>query len=133
MLIIGLEAEFGFIGSSSAKMGILLLGLLLGGLLGLQTIRALGRPLEQLNGTMSKIAQGLFNSRVVVERDDEVGIALRNLQALQAKLGFDRESQKDMEKRVAIQRKADMHKLAGDFEAAVGDIIQTVAFRRDRA
>jgi len=127
MLIIGLEAEFGFIGSSGIKAGIVLLGLLLGVWLGLHTIRAVGRPLEQLNGTMAKIAQGLFNSRVVVERDDEIGIALRNLQALQSKLGFDRESQKDMEKRVAIQRKADMHKLAGDFEAAVGDIIQTVA------
>ena len=126
MLVVGLEGEFGSIGSGP-KIGVLLLGLLLGGLLGLRTMRAVGRPLEQLNGTMSKIAQGLFNSRVIVERDDEIGIALRNLQALQAKLGFDRESQKDTEKRVAIQRKADMHKLAGDFEAAVGDIIQTVA------
>jgi aerotaxis receptor len=126
MLVVGLEGEFGSIGSGP-KIGVLLLGLLLGGLLGLRTMRAVGRPLEQLNGTMSKIAQGLFNSRVIVERDDEIGTALRNLQALQAKLGFDRESQKDMEKRVAIQRKADMHKLAGDFEAAVGDIIQTVA------
>jgi PAS domain S-box-containing protein len=125
MLIIGLEAELGLGGVT--KTGVLLLGLLLGGFVGLQTIRAVGRPLEQLNATMSKIAQGLFNSRVVVERDDEIGIALRNLQALQAKLGFDRESQKDMEKRAAIQRKADMHKLAGDFEAAVGEIIETVA------
>ena len=45
---------------------------------------------------------------------------------MQAKLGFDRESQKDMEKRVAVQRKSDMHKLAGDFETAVGEIIETV-------
>ena len=121
------SAEHGFTAASAFDIGVLLLGLLLGGLLGLQTIRAISRPLEQLNGTMSRIAQGLFNSRVVVERDDEIGIALRNLQALQAKLGFDRESQKDTEKRVAFQRKADMHKLAGDFEAAVGTIIETVA------
>ena len=125
MLIIGFEGELGLGGIT--KTGVLLFGLLLGGFVGLHTIRAVGRPLEQLNATMAKIAQGLFNSRVVVERDDEIGIALRNLQALQSKLGFDRESQKDMEKRVAVQRKADMHKLAGDFEAAVGDIIQTVA------
>jgi methyl-accepting chemotaxis protein len=102
-------------------------GLLFGGFFAVTTIGAIGRPLNQLNDIMAKIAQGLFNSRVAVERDDEAGIALRNLQALQAKLGFDRESQKDMEKRVAIQRKADMHKLAGDFEAAVGEIIETVA------
>ena len=111
----------------SLSIALLAIGLLLGGWIGIQTIRAIGRPLEQLNGAMVKIAQGLFNSRIAVEKDDEIGIALRNVQAMQAKLGFDRESQKDMEKRVAIQRKADMHKLAGDFEAAVGDIIGAVA------
>ena len=56
MLVVGLEGEFGSIGSGP-KIGVLLLGLLLGGLLGLRTMRAVGRPLEQLNGTMSKIAQ----------------------------------------------------------------------------
>jgi PAS domain S-box-containing protein len=129
MVAIGLNAEIqhGFTVASSITVGILLLGLLFGGWLGLCTIRAVGRPLEQLNGVMAKIAQGLFNSRIIVERDDEIGIALRNLQALQAKLGFDRESQKDIEKRAALQRKADMHKIAGDFEAAVGNIVETIA------
>ena len=108
-------------------IGLLSMGLLLGGWLGVQTIRAIGRPLEQLNGVMAKIAQGLFNSRVVIERDDEIGIALRNVQAMQAKLGFDREEQKDTEKRVAVQRKLDMQRLANDFEGAVGEIIETVS------
>jgi methyl-accepting chemotaxis protein len=76
---------------------------------------------------MGKIAQGQFNSRVTVERDDEIGVALRNLQALQAKLGFDREEKKDTEARAALQRRADMHRLANDFEAAVGEIIEIVA------
>ena len=75
------------------------MGLLLGGWLGSQTIRAIVRPLEQLNDAMANIAQGEFNSRIAVERDDEIGIALRNVQAMQAKLGFDREEQKDTEKR----------------------------------
>ena len=132
MVIMALNAEFGYaqhqsVVASGVTVGILLPGLLLGGLLGLQTIRAIGRPLGHLNDVMSIIAQGRFNSRVSVERDDEIGIALRGLQALQAKLGFDRESQKDMEARVAIQRKADMDRLASDFEAAVGDIIEAVA------
>ena len=52
---------------------------------------------------------------------------MRNLQALQAKLGFDRESQKDLAKRAAEQRRTDMHRLAGEFEAAIGNIIETVA------
>jgi PAS domain S-box-containing protein len=108
-------------------IGLLLTGLLLAGWLGLQTIRAVGRPIEQLNGLMAKIAQGEFNSRVAVERDDEIGIALRNVQAMQAKLGFDREEQKDTEKRIAVQRKLDMQKLANDFEGAVGEIVETVS------
>ena len=109
------------------SIAILSIGLLLGGWIGLMTIRAIGRPLENLNGVMGKIAQGLFNSRVVVEQDDEIGVALRNVQAMQSKLGFDREEQKDTEKRVAVQRKADMRKLAGEFESAVGEIIETVS------
>ncbi len=109
------------------SIAVLSIGLLLGGWIGLMTIRAIARPLENLNGVMGKIAQGQFNSRVVVERDDEIGVALRNVQAMQAKLGFDREEQKDTDKRVVVQRKADMRKLAGEFESAVGEIIQTVS------
>ena len=132
MVIVALEAELGsaqheFTTANGVAIAVLSLGLLLGGLLGLQTIRAVGLPLEQLNGAMAKIAQGLFNSRIIIERDDEIGVALRNVQAMQAKLGFDREEQKDTEKRVAIQRKADMIKLADGFEGAVGQIVETVS------
>jgi len=130
MVIVALAAEFGsgqheFTVASGIAMAILCLGLLLGGLLGLQTIRAMGGPLERLNGVMANIAQNQFNSRIVIDRDDEIGIALRSVQAMQSKLGFDREEQKDTEKRVAVQRKLDMQRLANDFEGAVGEIIET--------
>src|SRR4029079_10899289 len=132
MVVIALEALFGsgqreFTISSGVALAMLAVGLLVEGLLGLQTIRAVGRPLGQLNAGMAKIGQGLFNSRIVIERDDEIGVALRNVQAMQAKLGFDREEQKDTEKRTALQRKADMTKLANGFEAAVGEIVETVS------
>ena len=120
-------AERTYLISNIVAVAALGLGLLFGALLAIATIRAIGRPLAQINGIMANIAQGQFNSRVIVDRDDETGIALRNLQALQAKLGFDREERKDTEARIAIQRKADMHRLAGEFEAAVGEIIETVA------
>ncbi len=132
MVVIALEALFGaghreFTMGNGIALAMLAFGLLLGGMLGLQTIRAVGRPLEQLNAAMARIAQGVFNSRIIIQRDDEIGIALRNVQAMQAKLGFDREEQKDTDKRIAIQRKADMTKLADSFEAAVGEIVQTVS------
>lgn len=95
--------------------------------LGVRTIRAIGRPIEQLNQAMANIAQGRFNTRITIERDDELGIALRNLQALQAKLGFDREQKQDTEKRVAAQRTADMRRLADEFEQAVGEIVGSVS------
>jgi methyl-accepting chemotaxis protein len=106
---------------------VLLLGCLGGALLGRASIRAIGGPMQHLNDIMASIARGNFNSRVRIERDDEIGVALRNLQALQAKLGFDRAEKFEMEERAARQRKADMRDLAGQFESAVGEIIKNVA------
>ena len=106
---------------------ILTLGLLLGGFLGRQTIRAIVKPLKGLNDAMLNITQGKLDSRIVVERDDEIGEALRNLQTVQAIVRFDREELKATEKRSALQRKADMIKLADGFEGAVGEIIETVS------
>lgn len=101
----------GHLGDAAAATAVGI-GLLAGTVLTVSTMRAITRPLAHLNEVMGNIAQGKFNSRVRIERDDEIGIALRNIQALQAKLGFDRESTKDIEAKAAVQRKADMHKLA---------------------
>jgi len=119
--------ERAYLASNIIAFAVLCLGILVGGLLAVASLRAIGGPLRQINEVMANIARGQFNSRIKVERDDEMGQALRNLQALQAKLGFDREEKKDAEARAALQRKADMHRLANEFEAAVGEIIETVA------
>jgi PAS domain S-box-containing protein len=126
------KADYGAAGQTYAMSNgvaatFLLLGLAIAYLLAKTTIRAILRPLAHLNEVMAAIAQEKFNSRIHVERDDEMGVALRNLQAMQAKLGFDQEVRQDVEKRAAAQRRSDMHRLAGDFEAAVGEIIETVA------
>ena len=106
---------------------ILATGLLLGGFLSRQTIGAIVRPLKGLNDTMLNITQAKLDSRIVVERDDEIGEALRNLQTVQAIVRFDREELKATERRAALQRKSDMVKLAYGFEGAVGEIIETVS------
>jgi len=108
-------------------IGLLCVGVFYGGWLGLRTIQATLRPLGRLNAAMDKIAQGDFNSRILIKRDDEIGTALRNIQAMQAKLGFDREVQSETERRITNARKQEMRKLAEDFENAVGEIIQTVS------
>jgi aerotaxis receptor len=102
-------------------------GVLLGGMLGVMTIRAVGRPLRHLNDLMAMIAKGEFNSRVFIDRDDEAGTALRNLQAMQAKLGYDRVEQAEMERRAISEKKAAMRALADEFQGAVGGIVNTVS------
>jgi aerotaxis receptor len=106
---------------------ILATGLLLGGFLSRQTIGAIVRPLKGLNDMMLNITQAKLDSRIVVERDDEIGEALRNLQTVQAIVRFDREELKATERRAALQRKSDMVRLADGFEGAVGEIIETVS------
>ena len=76
---------------------------------------------------MLNITQGKLDSRIPVERDDEIGVALRNLQTVQAIVRFDREELKATEARSTVQRKSDMVKLANGFEGAVGEIIETVS------
>jgi methyl-accepting chemotaxis protein len=106
---------------------LLALGIVIGGLLGRQTIRAVVRPLQRLNDAMLNVTQGKLDNRIDVERDDELGVALRNLQTVQSIVRFDREELKATEKRAAVQRKAEMVKLANSFESAVGEIIETVS------
>lgn len=132
MIIVGINAEFarahlefGF--ASGISLGLLLLGVLAGGFLGLQAIRAVGLPLQQLNDVMASITQDKLDTRIVVERDDEIGVALRNLQTVQTIVRFNREELKAVEKRSALQRKADMVRLADGFESAVSEIIETVS------
>jgi PAS domain S-box-containing protein len=105
---------------------ILCTGLLLGGMLGIQTIRAIGRPLARLNGAMNEIARGKLNSRVIVERDDEIGAALRDIQAMQAKLGFDLEERRDRARIADEEKTRALNEMADSVEretiAAVGDV-----------
>jgi aerotaxis receptor len=107
-------------------LGTFCLGLLFGGFLGYRAIRAITGPVDQLNAVMGQIAQGNNNSRVVVERDDEVGVALRNIQAMQNKLGFEIEERADRA-RIAEEEKAKaMNNMAVTVERetvkAVGDV-----------
>ncbi|MDP1881880.1 MAG: methyl-accepting chemotaxis protein, partial [Bradyrhizobium sp.] len=77
--------------------------------------------------TMLKITQAKLDNHIAIERDDEIGEALRNLVTLQSIIRFDREELKATEKRSAMERKAGMVKLADGFEGAVGEIIETVS------
>ena len=119
------EHEYGWL--VGVALALLVTSIAIGGLVSRQTIRAIVRPLQRLNDAMLSINQGKLDNRIVVERDDELGVALRNLQTLQAIVRFDRDELKASERRSATQRKVEMSKLAGNFESAVGEIIETVS------
>ena len=119
-------AQRSFAISIAVAIGSLLAAFALGSLLGVTTIRAVSRPTGHLIDLMTKIAQGQFNSRVTIERDDEIGVALRNLQAMQAKLGFDREIQKQNEQNRLIRTER-IEELIASFEADISGMLSSVS------
>jgi methyl-accepting chemotaxis protein len=110
-----------------ASVGIFL-GILTGYLIGQFGIV---KPISLLKSVMEALAQNNLKAEVPgTERRDEVGDMARTVQVFKQN-GLEvermRADQLTTEKRNAEQRKADMHKLADDFEGAVGEIIETVS------
>ncbi|HET7885352.1 MAG TPA: methyl-accepting chemotaxis protein [Bradyrhizobium sp.] len=106
---------------------LLAVGLPAGGFIGMHIIRTIMRPLAVLNDTMLNITLGKLDNRIVVERDDELGEALRNMQNVQAIVRFNSNEVEAVERKSAARRKSDMASLAAEFEGAVGNIIDTVS------
>ncbi|WP_257168424.1 methyl-accepting chemotaxis protein [Bradyrhizobium sp. SRS-191] len=115
------EVVFGLVAA------LILAGIGLGALFSLQTIRAVLRPVGVLNEAMQNITGGKLDNRIPVERDDEVGDALRNLQTVQSIVRFNSEEVKAVQRTAEVKRKAGMNQLASEFEGAIGGIVQTVS------
>jgi methyl-accepting chemotaxis protein/CHASE3 domain sensor protein len=106
-------------------------GIALGALLAWLIGRSISVPTRAIGGVLVELSNG--NKAVDVpyaDRGDEVGDNARA--ALQFKENLLRiekmeAEQKEGEQRAAAQRKADMHKLADDFQQAVGNIVDTVS------
>jgi methyl-accepting chemotaxis protein len=93
---------------------------------------AIARPMTRLNAAMGKMAEGNLN--VVVpgaNRGDEIGDIAKTITVIrenaERKARDEADAKGDQDRMVAKQRKADMIKLADDFEAAVGEIVETVS------
>jgi methyl-accepting chemotaxis protein len=119
---------------SSAKLATIVLAsvaLLIGVLSALFVIFRVTKPLQRMNATMGLIAGGNLEEKIVyAERRDEIGDMAKALGVFKdngLRVRQMEADQKDTELRTATQRKADMHKLANDFEAAVGEIVDTVS------
>ena len=103
-------------------------GLTLGFLIGQYGV---AKPIRMIVELLQKLAGGDYSVEVTgTERKDEVGDVAKTALVFKQngleKIRLEHE-QKELEQRSAIQRKADMAKLANDFEGAVGEIIETVS------
>ncbi|RAI44351.1 methyl-accepting chemotaxis protein [Rhodoplanes roseus] len=92
----------------------------------------IARPLTRLTAGMRELADGNFDVVLAgVGRKDEIGeiagaVELFKVKAAE-KAERDAAEKADADQRAAAERKTAMLRLAGDFEAAVGEIIETVS------
>ena len=95
--------------------------------------RSVSKPLTAMTAAMSKLANGNF--AIVLPglgRSDEIGNIAGSIEAFKVKTeqkARDEAIAKLKQDQIAAeQRKADMHRLADQFESAVGEIVETVSF-----
>ena len=93
--------------------------------------RSVSRPLSAITGALTELASG--NSTLVLPglaRTDEIGNMARAAEVFRGALVETsrlRAEQSEAEQRQVQERRLDMHRLADNFEAAVGQIIQSVS------
>jgi methyl-accepting chemotaxis protein len=108
------------------------LALLIGGLISFMVARGIARPLSGLTAGMKELASGNFD--VVLPglgRKDEIGEMAGAVEEFKVKAAEkarrEAEAKSEQDRVAAEQRKADMYRLADGFEAAVGEIVNTVS------
>jgi len=92
----------------------------------------IARPMTGLNGAMGRMAEGDLNVIVPgADRGDEIGDIAKTITVIRENAGQkardEAEAKIKQDQATARQRKADMIKLADDFESAVGEIVETVS------
>jgi methyl-accepting chemotaxis protein len=110
------------------SLGCIIVGMILGFAIGQYGI---ARPLRAMVDLLQALAGGKYEIDIHnTDRKDEVGDVAKAALVFKenglAKIRMEVE-QKEAEARVARQRKQDMHRMADDFESAVGEIIDVVS------
>jgi methyl-accepting chemotaxis protein len=113
------------------EWGLLAAGLAAGAAIAFFTVRSISNPIRSMTGVMGRLANGDTSAAIPgVGRFDEIGEMAGAVQVFRDNMmeaeRLRAESAESVE-RAAAQRSADMHKLADDFNATVGEIIETVS------
>jgi len=90
------------------------------------------RPIARLNGAMDRMSKGELDIEVPgTARGDEIGDMARTITVIRENAARDALAKQEEAKRTeadrASRRKADMQRLATEFEGAVGEIVDTVS------
>jgi methyl-accepting chemotaxis protein len=90
------------------------------------------RPIMRLNGAMEKMAAGNLDIEVPgTARHDEIGDMAKTISVIRENAAQEAVRKQEDAKREEVERtarrKANMQKLANEFEAAVGNIVETVS------
>ena len=95
------------------------------------SVFAIARPTRLLADRMRELADGNFDIVLLARQKDEIGAVAGSVEAFkvkaQEKARQESEAKAEQDRLTAEQRRADMHRLAGEFEAAVGEIVETVS------
>src|SRR5262245_37418281 len=116
-------------GRFSIGMGLTVFAMLIGS--AVFSVFNIARPISSIGGVLLELANG--NKTVEVpyaDRADEVGDNARAAKTFKdnlLRIEKMEAEQKEAERRAAEQRKSDMHQLANEFQAAVGNIVETVS------
>jgi methyl-accepting chemotaxis protein len=93
--------------------------------------RSITRPLHAMAGTMGELAAGRLQVAVPgIGRHDEIGEMAAALDVFKNSMIEGerlRSERAEMERRAEAERRDEMHRIAGRFEAAVGGIVDTVS------
>ncbi|MDE2375950.1 cache domain-containing protein [Bradyrhizobium sp.] len=118
---------------ASAQRSMIVAGLVLVLTLAVSMLVARGitKPLQRMTGAMKELAGGKLDVEVPgIGRRDEVGEMAEAVEVFKsnavARQGLEAE-RKEAESRATARRRADMHKVADDFEAAIGGIVEAVS------
>jgi methyl-accepting chemotaxis protein len=107
------------------------LGVIAGAVIAFIMGRMITQPLQRLAGTMQDLSQGQLAVTVADQaRKDEIGRMAAAVQVFKDNMIETerlRDERANSEKRLADLRKADMNRLATDFETAIGNIVVTVS------
>src|ERR1019366_9024506 len=123
-------AEEAYAGRINFGLAIVVMSAIIGSVL--FSFFGIARPMTRLNGALGQMAAGHLDIVIPgADRGDEIGDLAKTVtvirQNAEQKARDEAEAKIEQDQIAARQRKADMVRLADDFENAVGEIVETVS------